>query len=119
VADPEPPSNGPHAPDTCVLTQGGRVGSLALHGARLDHDLASGVRRPRGLDGSKICPVPVRLPQARDFDKLRLLLQLVAAGHRDPKEIGELMGAGPWTARATAVRSNRPRTWLARDRPRQ
>ena len=39
--------------------------------------------------------MPLRLPQARDFDKLRHLLRLIAEGHIEPKEIGTLMGARP------------------------
>jgi hypothetical protein len=48
----------------------------------------------RGAD-STLSSVPLRLPQARDFDKLRHLLRLVADGHSEPKEIGIRMGAGP------------------------
>lgn len=38
--------------------------------------------------------VPFRLPQARDFDKIRQLLRLIAAGQTDAQQIGQLMGAG-------------------------
>lgn len=36
----------------------------------------------------------IRLPQARDFDKLRLLLVLVASGEHNPGVLGQKMGAG-------------------------
>jgi hypothetical protein len=38
-------------------------------------------------------PMPLRLPQMRDFGRLRALLQLVAAGITSAREIGEAMGA--------------------------
>ncbi len=48
---------------------------------------------PRLVTASSIL-VPFRLPQARNFDKLRHLLRLIAAGQNDPQRIGRLMGAG-------------------------
>ncbi|MFO7562312.1 MAG: helicase-related protein [Enhygromyxa sp.] len=36
----------------------------------------------------------LRLPQIRDFDKLRRFLQLIDAGHEHSQTIGEMMGAG-------------------------
>lgn len=38
--------------------------------------------------------MPVRLPQIRDFGKLRHLLRLIASGRRDASDIGQRMGAG-------------------------
>jgi len=57
------------------------------------------VGSPAGSCGRASCPafhlVPLRLPQARDFAKLRRLLSLIAAGLTTPAAIGEQMGAQP------------------------
>lgn len=46
--------------------------------------------------------VPLRLPQARDLDKLRRLLKLFAAGVSDLDDVGTAMGAGMTHARRHA-----------------
>jgi chromosome partition protein MukF len=46
--------------------------------------------------------VPLRLPQARDLDKLRRLLELLATGVSDLDAVGRAMGAGSTHARRHA-----------------
>jgi hypothetical protein len=53
---------------------------------------------PTRRRASKGTPASVRLPQVRDFGRLRLLLQLVASGMTGTKALGEAMGSKPSAA---------------------